>query len=584
VSFVGPHARSNSNGLPNVAKTRIPRPLSWLPTPRSRKNAVGRSISAPVLTSTTNVNVAQSEGVRCGELTHADLIRSTWNPQVGWIPDSSDSVEHVEKVATAAEVADETGGGIINDTGRPNSEVQKPRSTTLSRLKGTIRGRLDSMSAARRQLISEKPQFSKLEGGSISSTVRRRAEGIGLCKQKIKNLTGHGNVKRKPIERVHQLSAKNIGERHHEEQPLLVSASMSSPSRLDDAREYSNLSRDYTFGDLEKSFINAVDKLSFQQTPKQTSHSMSNPNRQSLLPGLYQQDPKITATRRATTNEAGIHTSRPEPCAFSVSQASLVPTPTNERRPKVNPLRCHPNVAGLAEQLVDASEVSALPMGTSAPRIEITKEEAEGLENAPIYSPASGILSQYTRLTPSPARSTASSFHTAPLLTPGNLHETPYYTPTRSSGRSTAAEYAAHQKKRETAARRSNPQLFSDYEQARKKEKARNAKPTDCAMQIKITGADSGGGSATKTQSPKIQEKRHDPQASGADVQEPAQTGKEGKETLEWSPYRVGNSKRIIGWAPLPSSPGYRYAPPARTTYDFADPSNEHLPSGKEVG
>jgi hypothetical protein len=164
--------------------------------------------------------------------------------------------------------------------------------------------------------------------------------------------------------------------------------------------------------------------------------SMSNPNRQSLLPGSYQQDPEVTYTRRATiVNKARIHTTRPEPCAFSVSQASLVPTPTKEGRPKVNPLRCHPDVGGFAEQLVDAAEVPTPLMGTSTPRIEITKEEAEGLENAPIYSPSSGNLSQYSRLTPSLARSAASSFHTAPLLTPGNLCETLYYTPTRSSGK-----------------------------------------------------------------------------------------------------------------------------------------------------
>jgi hypothetical protein len=107
-----------------------------------------------------------------------------------------------------------------------------------------------------------------------------------------------------------------------------------------------------------------------------------------------------------------------------------------------------------------------------------------------------------------------------------------------------------------------------------------NAKPTDRAIQIKTSGV-GGGGSTTRTESPKIQEKPHDPQASSADVQEPGYTGKDGKETLEWSPYRVGNSKRIVGWAPLPSSPGYRYAPPGRTNHDFADASDEHLPSSK---
>jgi hypothetical protein len=574
-SSSGPLAPPKNNVPLNSTKTRMPRPLSWLPTPRSRKNKVGRSISAPVLKSTTNANVARVEGVRCGELTQADLIQSTWSPQAGWVPDSSISAEHIEKAVKAAEVTNKIEGGAVSDTDRLKSEDKKPRTATLSRLKGTIRGHLDSMTVTRRPALSDRSQFSKLEEGSISSTARRRAEGISLCKQKIRNLTGHGNVKRKPIEKDPQLSAKNIGERHHEEQPLLMSTSMSSPGRLDITGEYTNLSRGYTFGDLEKSFTNAVDKLEFHQTPQQSPDGMANPNRQSLLPGLYQQDPNITDTRRTTTvNKAGIHTSRPEPCTFSVSQASLIPTPNNERRPKVNPLKCHPNVSGFAEQLVDTSEVSTPPMGTSTPRIEITKEEVEGLNDAPIYSPSSGNLSQYARLTPSPARSTASSFHTAPLLTPGNLHEVPYYTPTRPSGRSAAAEHAAHQRRGEMIARRSNPQLFSDYEQARMKENRRNATPMDIAMKSKTTGTVGVGGKAIRTESPKMQQK---PQASGMDGQELAQQEEEAKETLEWSPYRVGDSKRIIGWAPLPSSPGYRYAPPGRTTYDFV--SNEHLPS-----
>lgn len=100
---------------------------------------------------------------------------------------------------------------------------------------------------ARRPTISEKRQFTKLE----EVTVGKSAEGISLCKQRINDRTGHGNVKRKPIKDVHQFSGKNIVERHHEEQPLSMSASTSSPGRLDDTGEHPNLSRAFTFGDLE---------------------------------------------------------------------------------------------------------------------------------------------------------------------------------------------------------------------------------------------------------------------------------------------------------------------------------------------
>ena len=568
-------APSSSSVTPNTAKGRMPRPLSWLPTPRSRKNKVGRSTSAPLLTSTTNTNVARVKGVRCGDLTQADFVQSTRSPQAGWIPDSATKAEHVEQVVTATEAANAVKGSMMNGTDRLSSEVKKPRIATLSKLKGTIRGRLSFMTMSKRPTVLEKSQFSKLEESNISSTARRRAEGISLCKPKIKKLTGHGMVKRKPIEKHHQFSAKNIGERNHEEQPLLMSASMSSPARLDDAGEHPVLSSDSTFAGLEKSFTNADDKLGFRQTPRQTPDGMANPNRQSLLPGLYQQNPGITDSRCATTvNQACIPTSRPEPCAFSVSKGSLVPGPTNDSRPEVNPLRCHPNVTGFAEQLADASEVSIHPMGTSTPRIEVTKEELEDLENAPIYSPSSGNLSQYERLTPSPARSTTSSFHTTStsLLTPGNLSEVPCYTPTRPSGRGAAADCAARQRRREMIARRSNPQLFADYEQARMKGNRRNPKPVDGRRKRKTT--DAAGGGATSMESAKLHQ---NPQARGMDGQGPSQQAEERKETLELSPYRVGNSKRVIGWTPLPSSPGYCHAPPGRTTYGYT--SNEHLPS-----
>src|SRR3954447_7204084 len=146
-------------------------------------------------------------------------------------------------------------------------------------------------------------------------------------------------------------------------------------------RRNTNFSHDYTFGDLERSFINAVDKLGFQQTLQQMPDSMVSPNRQSLLAGLDQKDTNNGDTKLPTVvNRAGIHTSSPESCAFSVSQAGLVPTPANKRRPKVNPLGCHPNVMGIVRRLLDRYEVSTPPKDTSTPQIEIIKEEIEEFE------------------------------------------------------------------------------------------------------------------------------------------------------------------------------------------------------------
>jgi hypothetical protein len=463
---------------------------------------------------------------------------------------------------------------MINGMDRIKSQVKKRRNATLLKLKGAFRGHLDSMSMSRRPLIVDEIQFSKLEEECIPSTARRRAEGISLCRQKIRDLTDHGNVKRKPTEKHHQLSAKNTDEHRYDGRPLLMSSSTNSPGPLDETKEHPNLSYDYTFSDLERSFINAVDKPDFQQTLQRTLDSMASTNRQSLLAGLYQRDTNNGDTRLpATVNKAGIHTSSPEQCAFSVIQAGLVPTPTNKRRPRVNPLGCHPNVMGMAEQLVDISEVSTPPMDMSTPRIETTKEEVEELENAPIYSPSSGNLSQYARPTPSPARSTVSSFHTAPLGL-GTLHEIPRYTPTRPLGRSAAADYIARQRRREMIARHSNLQLFSDFEQVCLKEIKSNVTLVDEASKSKTEGTTAAGGNATGTRSPNMQQK---PQASGMGGWWPAREADRGMETLELSPHRVGNSMRVIGWVPLPSSPGYRYAPPGRTTYDYS--SNENLHS-----
>jgi hypothetical protein len=523
--------------------------------------------AAPVLKSTTNANVGRVEGVWCGELAQADLAQPTRSSQAGWISDSSYDAEHVEKVGRAAEVASETKGSMINGMDRIKSQVRKPRNATFSRLKGAFRGHLDSITVSRRPLIADKIQFSKLEEECISPVARRKTKGINLYKESCWPW--------KHKKEAHRERSSSVVSQEHRRATLRRTALIVVKflSRLEETKEHSNLSHDYTFGELERSFMNAVDKLDFQQTLQQTPDSMASPNhRQSLLAGLYQKDTNNRDARLPTAvNKAGIHTSNPEPCAFSVSQAGLVPTPANKRRRKVNPLGCHPNVIGMAEQLVDTSEVSTPPMDTPTPRVEITEEEVEELEDAPIYSPSTGNLSHYARLTPSPARSTASSFHTTPLLSPGNPREIPYYTPTRSSGGSAAADYAAHQRRREMTARRSNLQLFSDFKQACLKGIKGNVTPVDEASKSKTKGTTAADGNKAGTGSPKMQQK---PQASSVDERWPAREADGG---MELSPYRVGNSKRVIGWARLPPSPGYRYAPLGRTTHGYA--SNENLRS-----
>jgi hypothetical protein len=105
---------------------------------------------------------------------------------------------------------------MINGMDRMKIQVKKRRNATLLNLEGAFRGHLDSISVSRRPLTVDETQFSKLEEECISSTARRRAEGISLCRQKIRDLTDHGNVKRKPAEKYHQLSAKNTDEQRYD--------------------------------------------------------------------------------------------------------------------------------------------------------------------------------------------------------------------------------------------------------------------------------------------------------------------------------------------------------------------------------
>ena len=107
ISLAGHLAPSHSNVPTNATKRQMLRWMSWIPTPQSRKNRVCRSILDPVLTSTTNANVARVEGVWYGELAQADLVQSTRSSQAGWILDPSCYAEHVEKAGRATEVANE---------------------------------------------------------------------------------------------------------------------------------------------------------------------------------------------------------------------------------------------------------------------------------------------------------------------------------------------------------------------------------------------------------------------------------------------------------------------------------------------
>ena len=314
-------------------KHKLPRPLSWLPNPRSlpQRKRVDRSISTPVLTSTTNKHVAQSEGVRCGELTETALVQSEWNPGVGWVPVSS------------------IGGGELSSSSvkmdwqplqcSESAPVIVGVSGAMFRMRKAISGRFSSYTAARRPGVDKKSQFSRIASPPLPLDVvveRRRAEGLSLCKQKIRTLTGHGNVKRKPVESIGAVTVPC--DFPDQDQPLLTSA----PQLCTSTDGTHDQQRDSSSWDLEKSFINAVDELDFEHSPEAVT--MSN---KPLPPPPTEPDPyealRRTGVEVSKVTGTGIHTSRTQNSLFVPQQRRMVPT-TAQNPPYptgANPLGMH---------------------------------------------------------------------------------------------------------------------------------------------------------------------------------------------------------------------------------------------------
>ena len=218
-----------------------------LPKDTSIATVASSVISAPVLTSTTNVKVADVEGVHCDELAEESFDKSTWPNKVGWNPDKDE---------TAANEARMLAGKIEAE----EASQDKP-------------GRLVRLGAAVKDILKGRKNgsFTQLEDESLV-VGRRHAETINLCKSKIRHLTGSGHIRRKSV----QVTAGNHSNDDDmqarpgssaalqaAEQPLLSSKNsqdfLSITSDLDDGGT--------KFGSLTRSFNSALDKLNLAEMP-----------------------------------------------------------------------------------------------------------------------------------------------------------------------------------------------------------------------------------------------------------------------------------------------------------------------------
>ena len=474
------------------AKRRNHGSCSGLANEESDPTALKRAISSPILTSTTNANIAEVEAVRCGSFQEpepGETLRTSITDHLSVRDDGA----KVSTTSGASDFADHLDGARKEMTGSKDEKSRRAtvpggKRNTLSRVRGAIASRWRSSSLPlQHPFVSGKDQFIKIVDDRPRSPVegriaRCKAEGLNLCKRNIKRLTGRGIVRRRRVSHIPQPLGNEATIEGKKDYVLVSISSITPPTATHEDEHHHNL----PFGDLETAFVGAVDKLSFQThlrtKPEAKLHSEAStpimdetkskgktPERPpSHLPGLHYERATLIDVR------TGLRIPTPEPGAFPKSRADIpYLSSTNvtqrdrrdqvEHPHRVNPLGSHQGVMDFTERRVDTGDENISPAGMSTPRVNITRE-ASGLQNAPIYSPSSDDLTQYGRMTPSPGRTTA-SFHTAPLLSPGNLHErtrnwTPNETPTRArAGNATRQSIDPPSNKRRLLGRRRSPQL-----------------------------------------------------------------------------------------------------------------------------
>jgi hypothetical protein len=433
-------------------KPRKRRPLSWFPPSdnasgkashmpkNSTVSAVERStISAPVLTSTTNARVASIEGVRCGKITTSGLTTSSWDPGSGWIADGVGvAKDQAEKVHESHSVDAQEPQPCPRPKGLSQpfklSSKRSASMNALSKVKEALTSRLRQASDPQTyRSVFNRDKFVRLGGDDcrppnpVNDKVGRiQTEGRNLGRDKIRALTGHRHGRRKPFQHSAQDSHDALGEGEH---PFLINANDTSEAGCHriDCREHQV---NFHFEDLETSFAKAVEKLDFRIRRDKVSltslssffHSGKNVSaiNHSITPQQHQGLPYVPSHPSAKSdlpNSLSPHPAHDQPasgqistdqssmgqCASRVFKCSsdrtkkpaavyshqMDPKPTKGidkpdrealarrvfSRGHPNPLASHPNVTTFAKQPPQTPSSITMPQRKGTSDIQITKEE-----------------------------------------------------------------------------------------------------------------------------------------------------------------------------------------------------------------
>lgn len=466
-------------------------------------------ISAPVLTSTTNARVALAEGVHCGQVTISGQETSSWHANGGRKSDdvhggdAKDQFQHKQKLQNS-----NSQGSYFQQCPNGTSKITKgfaKRSAsmnTLSKMKDACTIRLGKASDSHTcRSVFGRDKFVRLGDDCRPSSAangrfaRVRTEGRDLCRDKIRTLTGYGQMRRKDVQYPGPHSHENL--REGKVSLLVDEDDTSGAAHHCTAQTHHTIV--FNFEDLESSFTKGIEYLDFQLERDNPAPSpLSSPPYQ----GGDTSAPKLTtAHQRFGGQSSGLY---PHPSsAADLSAPNLSPHPTFDKtdsdqpsmgqcascisrcrscrakagtevysfpyqqdlapqeevdkadrtvlaqrifsRGHCNPLASHPDLTKFTEQPASKLIETTVPRHGGACRVDITNEEPDlgDLDAAPIYSPSLDSFSQYGKAAPcsAPGSTVISSRKLHAISSRTSLSGTP----TRLCRHGTSYHYAAPQ-------------------------------------------------------------------------------------------------------------------------------------------
>jgi hypothetical protein len=466
----------------------------------STASSIERSIiSAPVLTSTTNAKVALREGVHREEITTSCLSSAACHPRSGSaLGRLGKNMDH-EKIPALKAPGQTVGRFYQRDhqldvpTGTLHRASKRSASmNALFKVKDSFTHRLRQASDPHTyRSVFKRDKFVRLdEDGRPQSSInervaRSRTEGWNLGRDKIRTLTGHGHIRRKPVQHSAEgsqvsLVGKGRGNVNGDEDDK-SNTDGHLPSQTQHAL-------DFDFGDLESSFTKAVENLDFRirkdktsltslssfsfssrqistskpTNPPQTLHALSVGSHQrhdsDLSSHYHKPSSQLVSSQSQRTHSTmghcvsrllGFSSSRAEEGTNIYSYPPQVDLPSNHEidkqggdfrapiafsRGHCNPLASHPDLTKFADQPTEIMDDTEMPPGATRPGIKITRAEPEDIHfgDAPIYTPLLEPFSQYHQNTPPPA-SGATNLSSRKLHTSASQSPS-LETPTRPSG------------------------------------------------------------------------------------------------------------------------------------------------------